>query len=524
MSVALAVLVFVAGALVSLSTSSVLISRLERVGERVGLTEGILGVVAALAADAPEITVAITALAHNEQRVGAGVVIGSNVFNLAALLGLGAVVAGRISLHRKVVVLGGVVTMWIACACLAAVFSLVSPLAGFVISLVGLVLYVFALGEGRGGLGRLPLPRRWVAWLGSAVAEEELELAVAIHPQRGRFRDAVIAGASLLVVVAASVAMERAASALGQHYGVSEIVLGAVVLAAVTSLPNAVAANHLAAKGRGAAVLSTALNSNNLNITLGLLLPAAFVGLGRPSSHTTLVAAWYVFLTAFVLALAYRDRGLSRGDGLLIIGAYLVFVGSLLAVANATSIDPRISITPPLVLMAVAMWMMIKQRHGSGGVAEPPMKPGRETARSQPATESSEGFPNGDRRSTTNGQVNPHPEAARQATLLPGWSANQLWTLSLGLSAIVAATDALLADRVVLIGLLVIGPCCALLTGRLMQTALTSVVVIALAVFLGLPDGVWGTGTHLAFIGAVVVVSLVSTLAAAIIDQLRAST
>ncbi|MDP9224856.1 MAG: hypothetical protein M3P18_13635 [Actinomycetota bacterium] len=100
---------------------------------------------------------------------------------------------------------------------------------------------------------------------------------------------------------------------------------------------------------------------------------------------------------------------------------------------------------------------------------------------------------------------------------------NRLWALSLGLSAIVAATDALLADRVVLIGLLVIGPCCALLTGRLMQTAITSVFVIGLAVVLGLPDGVWGTGTHLAFIGAVAVVSLVSTLAAVIIDQPRTS-
>jgi hypothetical protein len=39
------------------------------------------------------------------------------VFNLAALLGLGAVVAGRISLHRNVVVLGGAVAIWTAAVC-----------------------------------------------------------------------------------------------------------------------------------------------------------------------------------------------------------------------------------------------------------------------------------------------------------------------------------------------------------------------------------------------------------------------
>jgi cation:H+ antiporter len=101
---------FVVGAVVSLAMSWVLASRLERVGERFGLSEALLGMVAALAADAPEITASITALDHNERAVGAGVVIGSNVFNLAALLGLGAVAAGGFGLHRKVIWLGGTMT------------------------------------------------------------------------------------------------------------------------------------------------------------------------------------------------------------------------------------------------------------------------------------------------------------------------------------------------------------------------------------------------------------------------------
>ena len=67
--------------------------------------------------------------------------------------------------------------------------------------------------------------------------------------------------------------MERAASALGSRFAVPEIVVGGLVLAAVTSLPNAVAAVYLAARGRGAATLSTALNSNTLNVVVGLLIP-----------------------------------------------------------------------------------------------------------------------------------------------------------------------------------------------------------------------------------------------------------
>ncbi len=42
----------------------------------------------------------------------------SNVFNLAALLGLAAVVAGRVGFHRRVVLLGGVPGVWVAVVCL----------------------------------------------------------------------------------------------------------------------------------------------------------------------------------------------------------------------------------------------------------------------------------------------------------------------------------------------------------------------------------------------------------------------
>jgi cation:H+ antiporter len=89
MTVGPAVVAFVIGAAVSLGTSWVLVVRLERVGERLGLSEALLGMIAALAADAPEITASVTALVHHQRTVSAGVVIGSNVFNLAALLGLG---------------------------------------------------------------------------------------------------------------------------------------------------------------------------------------------------------------------------------------------------------------------------------------------------------------------------------------------------------------------------------------------------------------------------------------------------
>jgi cation:H+ antiporter len=491
MPVLVAVPAFLAGALVSLATSWVLVSRLERVGERLGLSEALLGIVAALAADAPEVTAAVSAMAGHQQRLGAGVVIGSNVFNLAALLGLGAVVAGRIRLHRKVVVLGGVVALCVAVVCLVVVVGVVPPTAGLVLVLVTVVLYAVVLGAGDRGLARFRLPRPWIAWLRSAVAEEASELEEAIRPERGRRQDVVIAALSLLVVVVASVTMERAASALGTRFAIPEIVVGGLVLAAVTSLPNAVAAVYLAARGRGAATLSTALNSNTLNIALGLLLPAVAIGLGQPAGQTTLIAAWYLGLTVVMLAFAYRDRGVRREIGILVMAAYLVFVGSLLVPAHAPD-EPRIVIAAATVVAVVLGVRLIIGSH-----------PG------------SRGSENGSRMSR-------RPQSwLNTESLLPGWSVRRLWILGLALCFAVTVTDAGLGRRVVLIGLLVIGPCCVLLTGRWVPTGLTGLWAIGLATVAALPDGIWGTGTFVAFLAAVAGVACVSTVAAALIEIRR---
>jgi cation:H+ antiporter len=331
MGTQLSIVAFVVGAIVSLATSWLLVTRLERVGERLGLSEALLGVVAALAADAPEITASVTAVIHHQPTVGAGVVIGSNVFNLAALIGLGAVVAGRIGLHRRVVALSGAVALVISMVCLLAVVDVVAPAVALALVLVVLIPYVAALGAHRWLIGRLHLPRRWGAWLTSAIVEEENELELAIRPRPGTANDIFVAMGALVVVVVASVAMEQGASALGKHFQVAEIVVGGLVLAAVTSLPNAVAAVYLARKGRGAATLSTALNSNAINVTAGLLIPATFVGLARPSDSGLVVAGWYIGLTVLTLVLAYVGRGLRRSSGALILAAYVIFVVVLLS-------------------------------------------------------------------------------------------------------------------------------------------------------------------------------------------------
>ena len=318
-------LAFVVAALVTLAASAVLVKRIERVGARLGFTEAILGLVAALAANAPEITSAVTALVKGQRDIGVGVVLGSNVFNLAALLGLGGLVAGRINLHRRVILFTGAVSLWIGATSLAAVTSVVPMVVALILALVVFGAYVAVAASPR-VVDRVGAPAAVSSWLSAAVHEEESELLPAIHPALGDRRDVMMALGALLVVVASSIVMERTGAALGAHLGWTDIVIGAVLLAGVTSLPNAVAAIYLAAKGRGSAVLSEALNSNNLNVMFGFLLPAVLIGAHHIDSSALVVAGFYVGLTVVALALAFARRGIGRVSGAVIIVGYFVFV------------------------------------------------------------------------------------------------------------------------------------------------------------------------------------------------------
>lgn len=323
---------FAVAAAVSLATSWLLVARIERLGERLGLNEAVLGLLAALAADGPEITAAITALSHHQHAVGAGVVLGSNVFNLAALLGLVGLVAGRTRMHRRVIALDGSAGLWVAGVTAVAVGTALPAGAAVAACLLVLVPYLATLSGQDRLLRRVPVPARARRWVLTAVAEEEADLSAAIHPPRGRPADAVVGAVALVVVVVSAVAMERSATDLGRHAGLPDIIVGGLVLAVVTSLPNAVAGYYWARRGRGAAALSTALNSNTINVMAGLLLPALVTGLVAPDLPDVLVASAYAALTAVSLALAWAGRGVGRRSGGVIVAGYLGVVAALSAV------------------------------------------------------------------------------------------------------------------------------------------------------------------------------------------------
>src|SRR5260370_707831 len=94
-------LLFAAGVALSLAASWLLVSRLERLGERAGFSEAWLGLVAALAAGAPEITSAVTALGRGQASGGGGGGVGGKGFNPGGRRGVGAGVGGGGAFRRR---------------------------------------------------------------------------------------------------------------------------------------------------------------------------------------------------------------------------------------------------------------------------------------------------------------------------------------------------------------------------------------------------------------------------------------
>lgn len=97
-----------------------------------------------------------------------------------------------------------------------------------------------------------------------------------------------------------------------------------------------------------------------------------------------------------------------------------------------------------------------------------------------------------------------------QRSLVPGWSGTWVSVLGLGSAALVAAIDAASSSRVLLLGLVALAPCGVSLTGRWRPTALAAIGSVGLVIVLGLPDQIWGTRQHAAFVAAVSVVAMVA--------------
>jgi Ca2+/Na+ antiporter len=128
------------------------------------------------------------------------------------------------------------------------------------------------------------------------------------------------------LIVAGSTGMVETALTLGDHWQVSRPILGVLILAPLTSIPNAITAVRLGLARRGAALVGETFNSNTLNLAAGVTAPALFVSLTTLSSTERADLGWLVAMTAATILLLARTGTMRRPGGAVILCLYVGFV------------------------------------------------------------------------------------------------------------------------------------------------------------------------------------------------------
>ena len=315
------VLVFLGSLAVTLGAAAFFARRLDRVGLRLGLPETLLGLLTALAADAPEVSSAIAAVVKGEHSVGVGVIIGSNVFNIAAMIGLSAVLCGRIRISREALAVEGLVGVAATVVAGALILELIGAWLALLLLAAVLVPYLVLLS-----LGPARAPRSLVRFFGERHRPDH----VLVHGE-AVLVPALMLLPALAIIVVGSTGMVESALNLAHRWSVPDVIVGILVLAILTSIPNAFTAARLAFQRRGAAVVSETLNSNTTNLVFGLTVPALFVSLGSTAALTVFDLGWLLLMTLVTIALFARRGGVTRSGGVAILLLYLVFVAVQIA-------------------------------------------------------------------------------------------------------------------------------------------------------------------------------------------------
>lgn len=336
----LQVFLFLGSLVVVLGASELLGRGLDRLGSRLSLSDEVLGMLTALGADSPEIASAVVALLSGQRDLGVGIVLGSNLFNLAALLGLSALIAGEVAAPVAGTLLNGVVAVAVTLVAGCLVGGLVTPaVSGFLLLLIVLP-YLYVVVSGRSNLEFLPLPASWKLLLATSgwdariesasIGQQNREQPKEDNPDLGSgksWKPVILILPALAAIVLGSIGLVKSSSAIGSGW-LPPAVLGTFVLASLTGLPNSLTAVRLARKARGAAVITETFNSNTINVLVGLTLPALILGVGPHSLLAVVDICWLTFTTVLAVVLTANSARLTRAQGVVLIGCYVGFAAT----------------------------------------------------------------------------------------------------------------------------------------------------------------------------------------------------
>lgn len=287
-----------------------------------GLTPAVIGLtVVAMGTSLPELVVSIIAAIRDQPDIAVGNVVGSNIFNIAVVLGVTALIL-------PLPVRGGVVRLeWPVMFTVTVLVIVVSrdnlldraEGAFFVLALVVFTAWVVRLA-------RREVTSRERAELAAEVEERTL------HPRRGR--EALVSAAAValgvVLLVAGGHALVEGASDLARLAGMSERVIGLTVVAAGTSAPELATSLVAAWRRQTDVAVANVVGSNIFNI-LGILGLTALVTPTPVSEAVMASDVWWMLGTALVLyPLMITNRRIARLEGAILAAIYVAYLAALL--------------------------------------------------------------------------------------------------------------------------------------------------------------------------------------------------
>lgn len=289
------------------------------------LTPAVIGLtVVAAGTSVPELAVSGAAAYQGTTDIAVANVVGSNVFNVAVILGLCAVI-------RPLAITGNTIRLEYPVLALVTLLCLVlirdgqvsRPDAALLLAVyVGFTAYLVSLVRGQ-----------VTAAEAEGLREEVRELSPTARPRAWVCAGLVAAGVVLLAVGAN--ATVTGAVGLARRLGLSDRVIGLTVVSAGTGLPEVVASLVSSARGRSDVAIGNVIGSNLFNILVILGVTGLVAPLPVPAGVVAGDGWWMLGVTLLLLPLLLTGRRVSRWEGAVLIGVYGVYIGLLLATPDA---------------------------------------------------------------------------------------------------------------------------------------------------------------------------------------------
>lgn len=282
---------------------------------RLGVTPLVVGLtIVAFGTGSPELIVSVGSALNNNSGLALGNVIGSNISNIALILGIAAIIkplSVRAKIVRRETPIMVVITglLW-----LLLYDGELSRFDGIILT-IGSVAYTFLtyyLSKQKQKKG----------------VEEEFEEAYE-QPKGSVWKDIVfiIVGLGLLVL-GANLLLEGAVE-IAKYFGLSDVVIGLTIIAIGTSLPELATSVIAAKKGEADVALGNAIGSNVLNILAVLGITALIQPISLEGVRTLDLGV--MFGSAILLnVLLGRNFVLDRLEGSLLLIGYFVYIYTLL--------------------------------------------------------------------------------------------------------------------------------------------------------------------------------------------------